>query len=203
MSKYSKKNQQKTIEDYLAHLEITEDELKEYREAFKLFDKDNNGYITTKELGTVMRSLGQNPTEQELIDKINEVDVDGSGTIDFQEFVVMMARQQCMGREELEQAFRIFDANGDGYIDSAELRHLLTNVGEKLSDEDVDEMIAEVDVDGDGKVNWKEFVQMMSQMMGMDNPLEGDDAAAAATPSQAPTTSKSKEMPRKAKAKRK
>ena len=52
--------------------------LSEFKEAFSLFDKDGDGTITTKELGTVMRSLGQNPTEAELQDMINEVDADGT-----------------------------------------------------------------------------------------------------------------------------
>ncbi|VDO06993.1 unnamed protein product, partial [Brugia timori] len=65
----------------------------EFKEAFSLFDKDGDGTITTKELGTVMRSLGQNPTEAELQDMINEVDADGNGTIDFPEFLTMMARK--------------------------------------------------------------------------------------------------------------
>ncbi|GFR80901.1 calmodulin [Elysia marginata] len=67
--------------------------ISEFKEAFSLFDKDGDGTITTKELGTVMRSLGQNPTEAELQDMINEVDADGNGTIDFPEFLTMMARK--------------------------------------------------------------------------------------------------------------
>lgn len=56
---------------------MTEEQIAEFKEAFSLFDKDGDGTITTKELGTVMRSLGQNPTEAELQDMINEVDADG------------------------------------------------------------------------------------------------------------------------------
>jgi EF hand len=57
---------------------LTEEQIAEFKEAFSLFDKDGDGTITTKELGTVMRSLGQNPTEAELQDMINEVDADGT-----------------------------------------------------------------------------------------------------------------------------
>uniref|UniRef100_A0A8C0HJ80 Calmodulin 1 n=1 Tax=Buteo japonicus TaxID=224669 RepID=A0A8C0HJ80_9AVES len=80
-------------------------------EAFSLFDKDGDGTITTKELGTVMRSLGQNPTEAELQDMINEVDADGNGTIDFPEFLTMMARKMkdTDSEEEIREAFRKAD----------------------------------------------------------------------------------------------
>ena len=57
--------------------QLTEEQIAEFKEAFSLSDKDGDGTITTKELGTVMRSLGQNPTEAELQDMINEVDADG------------------------------------------------------------------------------------------------------------------------------
>jgi calmodulin len=61
--------------------QLTHEQIAEFKEAFSLFDKDGDGTITTKELGTVMRSLGQNPTEAELQDMINEVDQDGSGCV--------------------------------------------------------------------------------------------------------------------------
>jgi calmodulin len=153
----------------------------------------NAGTITTKELGTVMRSLGQNPTEAELMDMIQEVrndgidacfssesgiastnacfspctthqiDADGSGTIDFPEFLTMMARKMkdTDSEEEILEAFKVFDKDGNGFISAAELRHIMTNLGEKLTDEEVDEMIREADIDGDGQINYEEFVKMM------------------------------------------
>ncbi|URD79388.1 hypothetical protein MUK42_05203, partial [Musa troglodytarum] len=126
------------------------------------------GCITTKELGTVMRSLGQNPTEAELQDMINEVDADGNGTIDFPEFLNLMARKMkdTDSEEELKEAFRVFDKDQNGFISAAELRHVMTNLGEKLTDEEVDEMIREADVDGDGQINYEEFVKVMMAKLG-------------------------------------
>merc|ERR1712224_784851 len=126
--------------------------------SFSLFDKDGDGTITTKELGTVMRSLGQNPTEAELQDMINEVDADGNGTIDFPEFCTLMARKMkdTDSEEELKEAFRVFDKDVNGFISAAELRHIMTNLGEE-----VDEMIREADIDGDGQINYEEFVKVM------------------------------------------
>ncbi|CAE6444849.1 unnamed protein product [Rhizoctonia solani] len=137
--------------------QLTEEQISEFKEAFSLFDKDGDGTITTKELGTVMRSLGQNPTEAELQDMINEVDADGNGTIDFPEFLTMMARKMkdTDSEEEIKEAFKVFDKDGNGYISAAELRHVMTNLGEKLSDNEVDEMIREADVDGDGQINYE------------------------------------------------
>ncbi|KAL7419564.1 ATP-dependent DNA helicase srs2 [Cryptotrichosporon argae] len=136
---------------------------KEFKEAFSLFDKDGDGTITTKELGTVMRSLGQNPTQAELEDMINEVDSDGNNSIDFAEFMTLMARKMhdTDSEEEIREAFKVFDKNNDGHISAAELKHVMTNLGEKLSDAEVSEMIREADKDGDGMINYKEFVTMM------------------------------------------
>ena len=78
----------------------------------------------------------------------------GNGTIDFPEFLTMMARKMkdTDSEEEIREAFRVFDKDGNGFISAAELRHVMTNLGEKLTDEEVDEMIREADIDGDGQV---------------------------------------------------
>jgi len=143
---------------------LNEELVLEFREAFRLFDNDGDGTINSKELGVVMRSMGQNPTESELLEMINEVDVDGNGIIDFPEFLAMMAKKlRGMDTEgELRASFRVFDRDGNGSISAAELRHVVTNLGEKLTDEECDEMICDADKDGDGSIDYEEFVKMMT-----------------------------------------
>ncbi|KAG7531187.1 hypothetical protein FFLO_04546 [Filobasidium floriforme] len=145
--------------------QLVSSRFQEFKEAFSLFDKDGDGIITSKELGTVMRSLGQNPTEAELQEMVNEVDADGNNSIDFPEFLTMMARKMkdTDSEEEIMEAFKVFDKDNNGQISAAELRHVMTNLGEKLTDEEVDEMIREADQDGDGQINYAEFVKMMMQ----------------------------------------
>lgn len=152
--------------------------IEELREAFALFDKDNDGCITSKELMTVMNGLRLQITEQEIADLINNVDVDGSGTVDFNEFLRMMSRSQyhvnrVQGRssgehgrnveelEEMRQAFRVFDIDGNGVIDENELKITMFNLGENLSDCDVKQMIKLADRNGDGKIDYEEFIAMM------------------------------------------
>ena len=80
-----------------------------------------------------MRSLGQNPTEAELQDMINEADADGNGTIDFPEFLIMMVNNMRDTENDLEikEAFKVFDRDGNGYISAAELRHVMINLGRR------------------------------------------------------------------------
>ena len=79
----------------------------------------------------MFRSLGQRPTEAELQDMITEVDADGNGVVDFPEFLTMMARSRLGGdsEEEIKEAFKVFDKDGDGYISAAELKHVMINLG--------------------------------------------------------------------------
>ncbi|KAL4238659.1 hypothetical protein ACF0H5_003366 [Mactra antiquata] len=135
----------------------------ELKQAFKIFDKDGDGTISTQELGTVMRSLGQDPSEDELLDIINEIDEDGNGLIEFDEFVTLMSKQfaQEGSEKDIMEAFKVFDPDNLGYILASDLRHIMTTKGDKMTDEEVDEMIEDADLDGDGHIEYEEFVKML------------------------------------------
>ncbi|CAK5034968.1 unnamed protein product [Meloidogyne enterolobii] len=144
---------------------LTEDQVAEFKEAFELFDKDGDGRVTAAELGIVMKSLGHSPTDQELQEMVREIDEDGNGSIELNEFVKMMSRKvkESESEKELREAFQVFDKDNDGFISHFELRFVMQNLGEDLTDFEVKEMIREADLDGDGKVNFNEFVYMMKQ----------------------------------------
>jgi Ca2+-binding EF-hand superfamily protein len=96
---------------------------------------DGDGTITTKDLGKVMRSLGRNLTEAEVRDIIHEVDAHGNGTLDFPEFLTIMARKirDTDSEEDIREAFGVFDKDGNGYISAVELRHIMTSLGAPAS----------------------------------------------------------------------
>jgi len=136
----------------------------ELKEAFDEFDKDGSGTITTKELLPVLRSIGQNPTEDEILGLVIEYDVNGDGTIDFDEFIEMMTKhtQETVDQTaEMREAFKIFDRDGNGYIDLKELKSVITRMGEAFSDIEADEIFRAADLNGDGKLDYDEFVQMI------------------------------------------
>ncbi|CAJ1961066.1 unnamed protein product [Sphenostylis stenocarpa] len=142
---------------------LREEQIGEFLEAFCLFDKDGDGCINIEELGTAIRSLDENPTLEELQIMMSEVDTDCNGTIEFGEFLNLMARKmkESEAEEELKEAFRVFDKDQDGYISASELRSVMRTIGEKVTDEEVAQMVKEADLDGDGLVDYQEFVRMM------------------------------------------
>ena len=108
---------------------MTEEEVAKLWEAFKVFDADGNGGISTEELGEVMRSLGQSPSKTELRDMIKAVDVDLSGTIDFEEFKTLMVSTQGDRKSRLKLAFSVFDENDSGQITTNELHNVMSQIG--------------------------------------------------------------------------
>jgi calmodulin len=146
---------------------LTADQLAELKEAFSMFDKDGDGTITLSELSSVMRTLGQKPTEDELQIMLSSVDTNQNGVIDFDEFLELMRNhfygdgEEPSAEAELLEAFRIFDRNGDGFITEEELRQALLNLGERLTGEQIKDMLNAADKDGNGLIDYSEFVAMM------------------------------------------
>ncbi|GAB1609567.1 calmodulin-like isoform X1, partial [Argonauta hians] len=133
------------------------------REACIVFAKDGDSCIFSKDIGTVMRAMGYSPTESEVRNIQASVDNAGKRKLTDQDVVSIISKQQITQDtdEELKEAFRVFDKDGNGYISCAELRHVLTNLGEKLTHEEVDEMIREADITADGRVNYDDFVKIL------------------------------------------
>ncbi len=130
--------------------ELTEEQISEFKEAFTKFEAGNEGAITTKDLGPVMRSLGLNPTDPELQKMIEKVDPQNTGTIFFPDFLILMSSdlKNNDNVRELIEAFRVFDKSvGEkdalNRISNAEFRYYMMNLDEKVTDEEVDEMIKE------------------------------------------------------------
>lgn len=143
---------------------LSDEQIQSLKDVFDLFDKDHSGSISTSELGDVMRSLGQNPTDAELQDMVNEVDTDNSGTIEFNEFMAMMSTsiQPKDFAEETMAAFKVFDKDGSGTISAEELKQVMKSLGENLTDAEIEDMIREADKDNDGTIDYEEFAQLLS-----------------------------------------
>merc|ERR1719458_1114907 len=112
-----------------------------------------------------MRALGFEPKKEEIRKMINDIDKDGSGAIDFNEFLEMMTTKMSEkdSREEILKAFRLFDDDETGFITLKNLRRVAKETGENMTDEELQEMIDEADRDGDGQVSEEEFLRMMKK----------------------------------------
>ncbi|XP_039545512.1 calcium-binding protein 2a isoform X1 [Pimephales promelas] len=147
--------------------DLRPEEIEELKEAFREFDKDKDGFISCKDLGECMRTMGYMPTEMELIELSQQI---CGGRVDFEDFVDLMGPKMLaetadmIGVKELREAFREFDSNGDGQISLAELREAMKKLmGEQLNHREIDEILRDVDLNGDGLVDFEEFVRMMSR----------------------------------------
>jgi calmodulin len=143
---------------------LSEEKIAEFRCAFELFDKDRDGTITTTELGTVIEKLGQKPSDTDLKEMIKEVDLDGNGSIDFNEFLVLMASKMRDNdsEEEMLEAFKVFDKDQNGYVGKNDFKAIMETLGEPLTPEELDEIMKDWDEDGDGQLNYDEFKNMMT-----------------------------------------
>ncbi|OIW01958.1 hypothetical protein TanjilG_13822 [Lupinus angustifolius] len=135
----------------------------ELEQVFKKFDVNGDGKISASELGSIMGSLGQPSSEEELDNMIREVDADGDGYISLDEFIELNTKGVDSKEvlENLKDAFSIFDVDGNGSITTEELHMVMASLGEECSIDECQKMISGVDNNGDGMINFEEFKIMM------------------------------------------
>ncbi|VBB29083.1 unnamed protein product, partial [Acanthocheilonema viteae] len=141
--------------------QLSTEQIEQFRKYFNTFDKENKGFIRATQIGQILRTMGQAFEERDLKKLIKEFDTDGSGEIEFEEFAAMVATfvvedEKAGIEEELREAFRLYDKEGNGYIAVSDLRDILRALDENISVEELDEMIADIDTDGSGTVDFDE-----------------------------------------------
>lgn len=143
----------------VSKMQLSDQELQDFHLAFQLFDINHDGTITTSELGTALRNLGQNPTEAELQQVILELDKDKNGTIEFDELMELITKNmnRIDPQNECREIFELFDRRQSGFISLDDLRHVVKSSGLQLSEDELIQMIEEADTDGDDKITFDEF----------------------------------------------
>lgn len=144
---------------------LSEDEILEIKEAFDLFDTNGGGSIDPKELKQAMTSLGFEAKNQMIYKMIHDLDADGSGDIDFPEFLNMMTARMSDKdtREDIEKVFKLFDDDGHNQITIKNLRRVAKELGETMDDNELQEMIDRADSDEDGIVTFEDFYNIMTK----------------------------------------
>lgn len=147
---------------------LTKDSRKAIKDTFALFDSDHDGKVSKAEIGAMMRTMGYLSCSRQLDDIIARLDSDGNGYIDYQEFEsfalkINMVRQDSLDDPDFRAAFDMLDKNKDGFIDKSELKFFMSKFGDTHAEEDSIKTIMDADTNGDGKIDYKEYVQHMKE----------------------------------------
>ncbi|XP_011156648.1 troponin C, isoallergen Bla g 6.0101-like [Solenopsis invicta] len=152
----------------MEEIQLSKDQISHLRMAFDTFDKDKKGCISTNIVGTILDMMGQAVPAEELSALIMEIDTWGSGELKFEEFCQLAGRflEEEVDTEaiqqELREAFRLYDKEGNGYITTDVFRDILHELDDALSPEELDMIIEEVDTDGSGTLDFDEFMEVMT-----------------------------------------
>ncbi|XP_022907940.1 troponin C-like [Onthophagus taurus] len=137
------------------------------RKAFTMFDPSKSGLIETTKISTILNTMGCLFDHSELSRLTTEQDTDKSGKVDFDGFCAIASHfleedDAESTQQELKEAFRLYDREGNGYITTATLKEILAALDDNLTSKDLDGIITEIDTDGSGTVDFDEFMEMMT-----------------------------------------
>lgn len=153
---------------YIVQQCLTKEETDKMEEIFAAMDKNNDGMLSKEEIRDGYEEHFGIPIDEEEIERMFKViDVDGSGAIDYSEFLMAtMSEQQLLSKDKLKRAFKMFDKDGSGTISKEEIKEALGSIDEEMAEK----MISEVDIDNDGEISFEEFEKMMSMVAGASAP---------------------------------
>lgn len=156
-AKTTKKRPQRATSNVFAMFD--QSQIQEFKEAFNMIDQNRDGFIDKEDLHDMLASLGKNPTDEYLEGMMNEA----PGPINFTMFLTMFGEKLNGTDPEdvIRNAFACFDEEASGFIHEDHLRELLTTMGDRFTDEEVDEMYREAPIDKKGNFNYVEFTRIL------------------------------------------
>ena len=155
---------------------LDDEAVEEIKEAFNLFDTEGRGNIDVRELKAAFRALGFQVKKSEIRQMFIDMDKDlSAATVSYEEFIEMVTPRMLNrdSRDEIMKVFALFDDDNTGSISFKNLKRVAMELGENLTDEELQEMIDEADRDGDGVINEEEFYRVMRKR---ENPLDEIDS---------------------------
>jgi len=143
--------------------DFTEQQVNDFKEAFRLFDRDGDGVIHCSEIGTVLRAIGQNPSETDLTEIVRDAENASKVNIDFPEFISLVSKQlkSALNEEDVKEAFKAFDKQGTGQISAGALKHYLTSIGEPLTAEQATQLLEDLQIEGTDTINYNQLVSAL------------------------------------------
>lgn len=147
----------------MSTVKLSEAQTKSAQDAFSSLDKRDEGKIKVGDIAQAMKKLGHNIKVDWLEKMEDEIDTEGTGYIEFEEFLTLIQKkiQEDEDEKELKEIFRVLDKEKKGEVNVNELRWILKNLGDDLTEDDIDDMIMDVDTDGSGWVDYDEFAKLM------------------------------------------
>ena len=144
---------------------LTADEVEEIKEAFDIFDTDQSGVIAVGELLRSMKSLGFDTKNPAIYNMIADMDADGNGQLDFEEFLDMMTARisDKNTKADLERVFKLFDDSRQGFISDENVARVARELGEDIGLEEIREIVKRADLNGDGKLTFEDFYAVMTK----------------------------------------
>jgi len=150
--------------DVALEYDFNETQVETFRQIFDMYDKNGDNVINVEELRGILEILGYSPSPEEVERILVKFDQDESGTIDFDEYLCLIQTWIEQDEEQIYEAFKVFDKDGDGFVSAQELKRALTQYGEQFTEEEANEFFNMMDTDGDGVINYEEFVEYLRSM---------------------------------------